>query len=116
MCQVCVDNYIFVLYIYLTMLNKYSRKNIKNNFVKKYEKRRWDKEEIDMLEIYEQVSQDNPKRTPGGYIATCPFPDHDDSTPSFVMYVDTDSYHCFGCNKSGSASWFKREMERIYGI
>lgn len=33
----------------------------------------------------------------------CPFPHHDDSSPSFAIY-DTNSYHCFGCNKHGNGA------------
>jgi len=68
-----------------------------------------------MIAIYEKSLNKQPRRTGGGWIGVCPFPDHQDRTPSFVMYPDTNSYFCFGCNKSGKASWFKREMERIYG-
>jgi DNA primase len=34
--------------------------------------------------------------------AQCPFPDHEDSTPSFQFYEETNSFHCFGCNRGGS--------------
>lgn len=69
-----------------------------------------------MVAVYENTFGRQTQRTPGGFIAQCPFPDHEDRTPSFVMYQDTQSYYCFGCHKSGSASWFKREMEKIYGL
>jgi DNA primase len=98
------------------MLKKSIRSQIRQKQSRIGRRKKWKEEEIDMVSIYEQVSQDRVKRTPGGFISTCPFPDHSDSTPSFVMYPDTQSYYCFGCNKSGKASWFKREMERIYGI
>lgn len=32
---------------------------------------------------------------------SCPFPDHNDGTPSFMVYPD-GSYRCFGCDKWGS--------------
>jgi|TARA_Y100000310_G_scaffold183047_1_gene183140 DNA primase len=33
----------------------------------------------------------------------CPLPDHDDSTPSFVVFLDGDfqRFHCFGCQSFG---------------
>lgn len=31
----------------------------------------------------------------------CPFPDHNDSTPSFLLDGD-NGYHCFGCGKHGN--------------
>lgn len=31
----------------------------------------------------------------------CVLPDHEDRTPSFVVYPDTDSWWCFGCSRGG---------------
>jgi len=31
----------------------------------------------------------------------CPFPDHDDSAPSFQVYPGDRGFHCFGCGRSG---------------
>src|SRR5215211_2798923 len=33
--------------------------------------------------------------------ARCPLPDHPDKSPSFVVYLDTNSWHCFGCGRGG---------------
>lgn len=30
----------------------------------------------------------------------CPFPDHDDSSPSFSLF-DDQGYRCYGCGKKG---------------
>lgn len=102
------------------MLNSFNRYKIKSSFQSKYssfnQAKNSDKQ-VDMLAIYEKLPlESRPKRTPGGWIAKCPFPDHLDNTPSFVMYPDTQSYYCFGCKRSGKASWFEREMGRVYGI
>jgi hypothetical protein len=32
----------------------------------------------------------------------CPF--HNERTPSFVIYTDTNSFHCFGCQKHGAGA------------
>lgn len=32
----------------------------------------------------------------------CPFPEHNDTTPSFFANTEKGVYHCFGCGKSGS--------------
>lgn len=31
----------------------------------------------------------------------CPFPDHDDGTPSFSYNEDKKVFHCFGCDRGG---------------
>jgi hypothetical protein len=37
----------------------------------------------------------------GRWTARCPLPDHDDATPSFSVYEDSDSWYCFGCGRGG---------------
>lgn len=37
----------------------------------------------------------------GRWKARCPLPDHDDATPSFIVYEDSDSWYCFGCGRGG---------------
>jgi len=34
---------------------------------------------------------------------TCPFPDHDDKTPSFNYNPSEGRFYCFGCNRGGRA-------------
>ncbi len=36
----------------------------------------------------------------------CPFPDHNEKTPSFSVSEDKQLYHCFGCKKSGNIFTF----------
>lgn len=33
----------------------------------------------------------------------CPFPDHDDSSPSFSLF-DDNGYKCYGCDRKGSGA------------
>lgn len=35
------------------------------------------------------------------FITSCIFPDHEDSTPSFVLYPENNSFYCFGCQEWG---------------
>ena len=35
------------------------------------------------------------------WTARCPLPDHEDRTPSFVVYPETNSWFCFGCLRGG---------------
>ena len=44
-------------------------------------------------------------------VALCPF--HTEKTPSFVIYKDTQSYYCFGCQMGGDAINFVKNIERI---
>lgn len=43
--------------------------------------------------------------------ALCPF--HEESTPSFAIYPQTNSFHCFGCGKGGDVIRFVELMEGI---
>lgn len=43
--------------------------------------------------------------------ACCPFPDHDDRTPSFGFNSRDERFFCFGCKKSGMAVQFLAAME-----
>jgi len=44
----------------------------------------------------------------------CPF--HNDKDPSLVFYVDTNSFHCFGCKASGDVITLIQMLEEInYG-
>lgn len=44
-------------------------------------------------------------------VGQCPF--HDDRTPSFTVYLQNDTYHCFGCRAHGDVISFVRAMENL---
>lgn len=49
--------------------------------------------------------------------AECPLPGHDDRSPSFVVYGDSDSAWCFGCNRGGDViklTGYVLGLERFY--
>lgn len=51
-----------------------------------------------------------------GPLATglCPF--HNEKTPSFTVYINTQSYYCFGCGSGGDAITFIKNIENLdYG-
>ena len=53
-----------------------------------------------------------PKRTYGDYWqGLCPF--HNDHEPSFTVYEQTNSWYCFGCNRSGDIISFIEEKEGL---
>ena len=41
----------------------------------------------------------------------CPF--HNEKTPSFVVYPDTQSFYCFGCGAGGDAITFTKKINSI---
>ena len=44
-----------------------------------------------------------PSRSYGNQVVyRCPLPGHDDHDPSFTVYRDTNTFKCYGCDKSGS--------------
>lgn len=48
------------------------------------------------------------KLSPGGrgYMGRCPFPDHNEKTPSFSVDEIKGQYYCFGCKKNGNLMTF----------
>ena len=41
----------------------------------------------------------------------CPF--HNEKTPSFTVYLETQSYYCFGCGAGGDVVTFVRNMDNL---
>jgi DNA primase len=51
------------------------------------------------------------KRVGRRYQGLCPF--HQEKTPSFSINPELGAFHCFGCQKSGDAITFVREVEHL---
>jgi len=51
------------------------------------------------------------KRVGRRFMGLCPF--HPEKTPSFSINPELGVYHCFGCQKSGDAITFIREVEHL---
>ena len=67
---------------------------------------------IDRLDIVDVVgSRVTLKKTGKNYSGLCPF--HDEKTPSFTVSPDKQFFHCFGCQKSGTALGFVMEYDRL---
>ncbi|MBA2707562.1 MAG: hypothetical protein H0U59_07145 [Gemmatimonadaceae bacterium] len=47
----------------------------------------------------------------------CPLPDHHDKTPSFHVYPQQNTWHCFGCNRGGDifdlAAYYYQESSTV---
>jgi DNA primase catalytic core len=53
------------------------------------------------------------KKNGKGYIGRCPFPSHEDKTPSFSVAPEEQLFHCFGCGKGGDIFRFVMELDSI---
>ena len=51
------------------------------------------------------------RRTGRTMTGLCPF--HNEKTPSFVVYPDTQSFYCFGCGAGGDAITFAKKINSI---
>lgn len=61
---------------------------------------------VDLISQYTQL-----KPSGSGLMGRCPFPDHQEKTPSFSVSEVKQVYHCFGCHKSGNIFSFLRDMQ-----
>lgn len=61
---------------------------------------------VDIISQYTQL-----KPTGGGLMGRCPFPDHQEKTPSFSVSETKQVYNCFGCHKSGNLITFLRDYQ-----
>lgn len=56
---------------------------------------------------------DEPLKTAGGHKKKCCCPFHPEKTPSFMVYTDQNSYHCYSCQRNGTAIDFVMEREGL---
>jgi DNA primase len=67
---------------------------------------------LNRVDIVELISGYLPLKKSGrNFKANCPF--HHEKTPSFMVSVDKQIYHCFGCGESGNAFKFLMRHERV---
>ncbi len=63
-------------------------------------------------DIVELISSYVPLTRAGrSYKGLCPF--HQEKTPSFVVFPDSQNFHCFGCGKGGDAFTFYMGQENV---
>jgi hypothetical protein len=62
---------------------------------------------IEELHAFEKIITTSPNRLK----ALCPF--HEEKTPSFTIYTNTNSYFCYGCNAGGDVIAF---LMKLHGI
>ena len=66
---------------------------------------------VNIVKIYNKISQVPAKTSPKGGTAHCPF--HDDKNPSLSLYTDNNTFKCFGCGKHGTAIDLVMEMKKV---
>jgi len=67
--------------------------------------------EIDLVALYESKTGHTLKKSGRTYFGVCPF--HNEDTPSFAIYPDTQSVFCFGCQFSANAAWFSKKLNEL---
>ena len=66
----------------------------------------------DSLDIADIIGENvRLRRNSRGYSGLCPF--HQEKTPSFQVYTDTQSYYCFGCHASGDVFSYVMRHENL---
>lgn len=75
-----------------------------------------EKKEIESYPIKDALERlgINFKKTGSGYVTNCPLPCHgSDSSPSFSLKIDTNTWKCFGCNEGRTIIDF---IQKYYNI
>lgn len=63
---------------------------------------------VDIFSEYTQL-----KRSGGRLMGLCPFPGHNEKSPSFSVSEDKQVYHCFGCQRSGQIFIALQELKGL---
>ncbi len=64
------------------------------------------KNTIDLKAYIAKSTGSSFKKNGKGYVCRCPFPDHEDRTPSFIVTPSENLFNCFGCNRGGDIFQF----------
>lgn len=68
----------------------------------------------DTADIVEVASEFTALRRQGArYTGLCPYPDHQEKTPSFSVDSEKGFYYCFGCQKGGDAIKLVSELRNL---
>lgn len=57
------------------------------------------KDRTNIVEMVDELKIRKTRSGAGRYVIICPF--HDEKTPSCMIYVNEDKFHCFGCQSHG---------------
>lgn len=68
------------------------------------------KRRLPLRTFIEQYTPERFARAGDQLLCRCPFPDHDDTTPSFYVRPETDVFYCHGCHRGGDLFEFARHF------
>ncbi len=68
------------------------------------------RDRIDIVDLVQEYVPDL-KRAGRSFKGRCPF--HQEKTPSFVVFPDSQNFHCFGCGKGGDLFTFHMLIEGV---
>ena len=71
--------------------------------------------EIKSIDIVSLMERENVilQKSGAKFNACCPLPGHEETKPSFFVYPDSNSFHCFGCQIGGDAAKFIQKMHGL---
>ena len=65
----------------------------------------------DLIHLYEKHSGKQLKKSGRAWVGNCVF--HEDNKPSFSLYEDTQTAHCFGCGWNGTFYWLIKSLKEL---
>lgn len=68
------------------------------------------RDRIDVVDLV-QTYVPSLKKTGANFKGLCPF--HNEKTPSFIVFPDSQNFHCFGCGKGGDLFTFYMLVENV---
>ena len=66
------------------------------------------RETVDVVEVTSEFTA--LKRQGARFAGLCPYPDHDEKTPSFSVSPDRGFYYCFGCLEANERIWTSKGL------
>lgn len=82
----------------LNQLKKSQRRRV-NVYEFSYELLDAIKQRVTLVDMVDELKIRKKRSGGGRYVIICPF--HDEDTPSCMIYVNQDKFHCFGCQANG---------------
>lgn len=70
------------------------------------------RERANILDVAEYLGI-NPKRSGSSYKALCPFPEHNEKSPSFTLNPQSNTFYCFGCHEHGDTISLVQNIESL---